>query len=96
MTNEKLKYIRNTIKNIHENHLTLIELEIVLEIDDTLTTTLTEEEYSQLYNEIEYAYLKLDNVAISTITRCAIDHLEKILHPNAEPFDLREESCYYV
>lgn len=94
MNKEKLELIRKTIKELEEKHILVLYLDIVLEIDCQLEKELTDEEYSKLYNEIEYAYLKLEGVGLENVVRCAIDNLEKILNDD-EDFSLRDEACWY-
>lgn len=94
MNKEKLELIRETIRDLDKKHLTMLSLEIVYEMDCQLEEELTEEDYDKLYNEIEYVYLKVDDIDLGTIVRCAIDHIRRILD-NDETFDLREEVCWY-
>lgn len=94
MNSEKLKEIRNIIKDLHDRKILLLDLDIVFEIDCQLDRKLSEEDYLKLYNEIDYAYLKLDNVSLGTVVYCAINNIDKILNDD-EDFDLREESCWY-
>lgn len=95
MNSEKLKEIRKTIKDLHNKNILLLDLNIVFELDCQLTSVIEEDEYLKLYNEIEHAYLKLENVAIETIVYCAINNKDKILNDD-DDFDLIEESCYLV
>lgn len=94
MNSEKLKEIRNIIKDLHDRKILLLDLDIVFEIDCQLDRKLSEEDYLKLYNEIDYAYLKLDNVSLGTVVYCAINNIDKILNDD-EDFNLREESCWY-
>lgn len=94
MNKEKLDLIRKTIKELEEKHILILDMEIVYEIDCQMEEDLTDEDYCKLYNEIEYAYLKLDGVALENIVSCAIDNIDKILN-NDENFSLREEACWY-
>ena len=94
MNKERLELIRNTIKDLENNHIYLIDMIIVNEIDWQLEKELTIENYDKLYNEIEYAYRKLEGVDIYTIVKCAIDNIDKILNDD-ESFSLREEACCY-
>ena len=55
---------------------------------------LTDDEYLKLFNEIAYTYLKLDNVKIESIVRCAIKNMDKILNDD-NTFNLKSESCWY-
>lgn len=94
MNSTKLKEIRQTIKELHNKNILLFALDIVFELDCQLPSEIKEDEYLKLYNEIQYAYLKLDNVSIGTVVYCAINNIDKILNDD-EDFDLREESCWY-
>ena len=51
-------------------------------------------EYLKLFNEIAYTYLKLDNIKIESIVRCAINNMDKILNDD-NTFNLKSESCWY-
>lgn len=93
MNSEKLKEIRNIIKDLHDRKILILDLDIIFEIDCQLDRKLSEEDYLKLYNEIDYAYLKLDNISLGTVVYCAINNIDKIL--NDEDFDLREGSCCY-
>ena len=92
MNKEKLDLIRKTIKELEEKHI-LHLLDIVYELDCQLDFDISDEDYCKLYNEIEYAYLKLEGVSLENIVSCALDNFNKII--NDEDFNLREESCWY-
>ena len=94
MNKESLELIRKSIKDLESKHVYLFDMIIVSEIDWQLEKELKIEDYSKLYEEISYAYRKLENVDINVIVRCAIDNLDKILNDD-EDFDLREEACWY-
>lgn len=94
MNNEKLELVRKTIKELEEKHILHLELDIIYELDCQLEETLSDEDYCKLYNEIEYAYLKLEGVALESVVRCALDHIRRILDDD-ETFNLREEACWY-
>lgn len=94
MNSTKLKEIRNIIKELHDRKILLLNLDTVFEIDCQLDRELSEEDYLKLYNEIEYAYLKVENVDIGAIVNCALDNFNKIINDDEE-FSLREESCWY-
>ena len=74
----------------------MVQLDIVYELDIAygLDFEVSDEDYCKLYNEIEYAYLKVENVDIGVIVRCALDNFDKIINDD-EDFDLREECCWY-
>lgn len=98
MNKEKLEKVRKTIRELHDKHILMLNLDIVYELDSQLgyeVKALSDDDYCKLYNEIEYAYLKVENVDIGVIVECALNHMEDILNEN-EDFDLREECCYYV
>ena len=96
MNKEHLKEIRETIKDLHKKHILMVQLDIVYELDIAygLDFEVSDEDYCKLYNEIEYAYLKVENVDIGVIVRCALDNFDKIINDD-EDFDLREECCWY-
>lgn len=93
MNKEKLDLIRKTIKELEEKHILHLELDIVYELGCQLDFDISDEDYCKLYNEIEYAYLKLEGVSLENIVSCALDNFNKII--NDEDFNLREESCWY-
>lgn len=98
MNKEQLEKVRNAIKELKDKHILMLQLDIVYELDCQLgyeKKALSDEDYCKLYNEIEYAYLKVEGVDLCNIVECALDHMEDIVNEN-EDFDLREECCYYV
>lgn len=92
--NKEIRELKETYKKLYDKHIYAYKLQIIDELDCQLEKELSDEEYSKLYYAIENAYLKLDNVSIWSITRCAIDNLDKILNDD-EDFSLREEACWY-
>lgn len=94
MNKEKLNKVRKTIKELEEKHILHIELDIIYELDSQLDFDISDEDYCKLYNEIEYAYLKVENVDIGAIVNCALDNFNKIINDDEE-FSLREECCWY-
>ena len=93
MNKEKLEIIRKAIKELHKNRILMLEIDIIYELDSQLDFDISEEDYCKLYNEIEYAYLKVDHVDIGSIVNCALDNFIKIINDD-EDFDLREECCW--
>ena len=94
---EKIKETRKAIEYLRENNILILTIDIVYELDSQLgyeKKDLSDDDYCKLYNEIEYAYLKIDNVDIGTIVECALDHKDDIINENEE-FDLREECVWY-
>ena len=94
MNKEDLAKVRRAMQDLEDKHVLLLQLDIVYELDCQLEDELSDEDYCKLYNEIEYAYLKVEGVALENIVRCAIDNLDKILKDDEE-FNLREECCWY-
>lgn len=94
MTISELKDLKWTFKKLYNNQIYAYKLQIIDEIECLLEKKLSDEDYLSLYTEIEYAYLKLDNVSINSITRCAIDNLDRILNGD-ETFSLRNSACAY-
>ena len=92
---DRIKNTRKVIEELKEKGVSVLAIDIVYELDCQLQEELSDDDYCKLYNEIEYAYLKVENVDIGAIVECALDHMEDILNEN-EDFDLREECCYYV
>lgn len=91
---DRIKNTRKAIKELKEKGVSVLNIKIVYELDCQLENEISDEDYCKLYNEIEYAYLKVD-VALDKIVGCALDHMKDIINEN-EDFDLREECCYYV
>lgn len=95
---DRIKNTRKVIEELKEKNVSVLSIDIVYELDCQLgyeRKDLSDDDYCKLYNEVEYAYLKVENVDIGTIVQCALDHMEDILNEN-EDFDLRKECCYYV
>lgn len=93
MTIEKVKEVRETISKIKS----VLQVDIIYELDSQLSYKdyeLSDDDYCKLYEEIEYAYLKVENVDIGAIVECALDNKDKILNDD-ENFSLREECCWY-
>ena len=90
MNKEKLDLIRKTIKELHEKNILILDIDIIYELDSQLNFDISDEDYIKLYNEIEYAYLKVENVDIGAIVGCALEHKDEIINED-EDFDLREE-----
>ena len=89
---EKVNKIRNKIKLLENDGISILDLQIVYEIDCQLDREITNEEYSRLENMVEWAYLKLDGVALDIIVRCGIENLDRL---NDDNFDFIEECCWY-
>ena len=87
-----IERIRKEIKELEKKNIGILDLQIVYEIDCQLDKELTEEEYSKLYSNVEWAYLKLEGVALDSIVACGIDNLDRL---DDDDFDFREECCYY-
>lgn len=94
MNKEKVELIRKTIKELEEKRILLLDTMIIFELDCQLEEEISDDDYIKLYNEIEYAYLKLEGVALESVVRCALDHMEDIINEN-EDFSLRDEACWY-
>lgn len=94
MTIENLKKDRELISKIGS----ITELMVVYEMDCQLEGQdykLTDKDFCKLYDEIMYAYYKVEDIAIEQIVRCALDNKDKILNDD-EDFSLRRECCWYV
>ena len=87
-----IERIRKEIKELEKKNIGILDLQIVYEIDCQLDKELTEEEYSKLYSNVEWAYLKLEGVALDSIVACGIDNLDRL---DDDDFDFRDECCYY-
>ena len=94
MNKKRLEVIRKAIKELHEKNILILDIDIIYELDSQLDFDISDEDYCKLYNEIKYAYLKVENVDIGAIVSCALNNKDKIMN-NDEDFDLREESCWY-
>ena len=87
-----IERIRKEIKELEKKNIGILDLQIVYEIDCQLDKEITEEEYSKLYSNVEWAYLKLEGVALDSIVACGIDNLDRL---DDDDFDFRDECCYY-
>jgi hypothetical protein len=95
MNKEHLKEVRKTIKDLHKKHILMIQLDIVYELDCQLDFDISDEDYCKLYNEIEHAYLKVEDIDIGVIVKCALDNKDIILNEDTT-FSLRDECGWYV
>lgn len=87
-----IEKIREEIKRLKEENISILDIQIVYEIDCQLEEELSPEDYSKLYSNVEWAYLKLDGVALDSIVSCGIEHLDEL---DDESFDFRDACCYY-
>lgn len=91
MNYNKVNEIRKTIKELQARNISVLDINIIYEIDCQLDKKITDDEYIKLCNNVEYAYLKLDDVSLETIVYCGIKNLDKL---DKDDFDFREECCY--
>ena len=84
--------IRNEIKRLESENISVLDLKIVYEIDCQLENEISDSQYSNLKANVEWAYLKLEGVPLESIVRCGIENLDKL---DDENFDFREECCHY-
>lgn len=87
----KVNEIRRVIKELQDRNISILDINVIYEIDCQLDKKITDDEYIKLYNNVEYAYLKLDDVSLETIVYCGIKNLDKL---DNDDFDFREECCY--
>lgn len=90
----ELKEIKKVYKSLYNRGIYAYKLQIIDELECILEEELTDEDYLKVFNAIENAYLKLDNVSIWAITRCAVDNIDKIINDD-ETFNLRDRACWY-
>lgn len=90
----ELKEIKKVYKSLYNRQIYAYKLQIIDELECILEEKITDEDYMKLFNAIENTYLKLDNVSIYAISKCAVDHIRRILD-NDETFDLKYKSCFY-
>ena len=91
---DKINKVRKAIDELNKEHIGVLEIDIIYELDSQIDSEISDDEYIKLYNEIEYAYLKVENVDIWAVVRCAIDNKDKIINED-EDFSLRDECCWY-
>ena len=94
MNKTGLNELKNTYNYLYKKDIYAYQLTIIDELECQLTCNITDDEYLKLFNEIAYTYLKLDNVKIESIVRCAIKNMDKILNDD-NSFNLKSESCWY-
>ena len=94
MNKAGLNELKNTYNYLYKKDIYAYQLTIIDELECQLTCNITDDEYLKLFNEIAYTYLKLDNVKIESIVRCAINNMDKILNDDNK-FNLKSESCWY-
>ena len=89
---EEVRKIRETIKELEKEDISILDLKIGYEIDCQLENEISDSKYELLKNNVEWAYLKLEGVALENIVGCGIKNLDKL---DNEDFDFREECCWY-
>lgn len=79
MNISKIDKIRKTIDKLHNTGISLIDLNIIYEIDSQLDKKISDDDYLKLYRGIKNAYLTLENIAIESIVECVIDNIDELL-----------------
>lgn len=70
--------IRNEIKRLESENISVLDLQIVYEIDCQLENEISKEDYMKIYYNSRNAYLKTDECSLSDIVRYCIKNVDKI------------------
>lgn len=91
-----IKEIRKTIKELENNKISILDLNIVYEMDEQLlcndNINITDEEYRLLFDEIKYAYLKIDEISLFRLIDYALKNKSTIIDDKNNLYDL----VYYI
>lgn len=89
-----LKEYKKVYKSLYNRGIYAYKLQIIDELEFLLEEELKEEDYLKVFNAIENAYLNSDILSVWTITRCAVDNIDKIINDD-ETFNLIDSACWY-
>ena len=79
---EQFEKYKNIIKDLRDNHIYLSDLLIWDEIDSQLEEELTDNQLEILYNTVERAYMKAENVDLYVLVKYCINNLDKLYDMN--------------
>lgn len=79
---EQFEKYKNIIKDLRDNHIYLSDLLIWDEIDSQLEEELTDNQLEILYNTVERAYMKAEEVDLYDLVKYCINNLDKLYDMN--------------
>lgn len=91
-----MKDLEKVLKELKERNINVLDLEIANEIKwqtDYNDRKFTDEEKQKLWNYVDRAYLKSEDLTVEQITRAAIKYIDKL--DDMEIWDLIEEACWF-
>ena len=93
---KELEKYREIIKNLRDNKIYLMDLIIWDEIDSQLDFNVrnyTDDEILTLYDTVERAYMKAENIDLYCVVKCCIDNIDNI--SNMSVWDILDEVIHY-
>lgn len=90
-----MKELEKVIEELRERNINILDLEIANEIKWQIEENerkFTDEEKQKLWDYVDKAYLKSEDLTIEAITRAAIKNFDEL--DNMEVWDLIEEACW--
>lgn len=91
-----MKELEKIIEKLREKNVNILDLEIANEIKcqtDYNDRKFTNEEKQKLWDYVDKAYLKSEDLSIEQITRAAIRYIDEL--DKMEIWDLIEEACWF-
>lgn len=90
-----MKELEKIIEELRERNVNILDLEIANEIKWQIEENerkFSEDEKQKLWDYVDRAYLKSEDLTIEAITRAAIENFDKLDDMNI--WDLIEEACW--
>lgn len=90
-----MKELEKIIEELRERNVNILDLEIANEIKWQIEENerkFSEDEKQKLWDYVDKAYLKSEDLTIEAITRAAIENFDKLDDMNI--WDLIEEGCW--
>lgn len=90
-----MKELEKIIEELRERNVNILDLEIANEIKGQIEENerkFSEDEKQKLWDYVDKAYLKSEDLTIEAITRAAIENFDKLDDMNI--WDLIEEACW--
>lgn len=75
---ERFKLMEEKLHEINTSKINLLDLMVYDEITCQLEDDITDEQFELLFNKVENAYLKGENVDLWAITNYCIEHLDTL------------------
>lgn len=90
-----MKELEKIIEELRERNVNILDLEIANEIKWQIEENerkFSEDEKQKLWDYVDKAYLKSEDLTIEAVTRAAIENFDKLDDMNI--WDLIEEACW--